>query len=216
MAELDESDFPLMDEIAGEIQNLSSSSFYPHLKSQLNGETFAFNCHAVHHVSDSQLLQFVDLVDANLREFYIKTSGKDWKQSKGKEMLENGLVYTWYEADDKSMAAFVSYKLCYDECAECKVLYLYEIHVDPRYQGCGLGLKIMGSFHKLAEHLQRTKHPHFTSLGGTSLTVFPTNVRACQWYFKLGYTFSDGSPRDKILRTKRVIKPAYYILVRFI
>lgn len=216
MVEFDENDFPLMDEIAANIQGSTLAAFDPLVRGNLCEEAFSFNCRAIQHVSDNQLLQFVDLVDVNLREFYLKTSGKDWKQAKRKEMLENGLVYTWYEADDGSVAAFISYKLCYDECAECKVLYLYEIHVDPRYQGSGLGLGIMSSFHKLVQQLQLTKQPHFHDLGGTSLTVFPTNVMACQWYFKLGYTFSDGSPLDKVLRTGRVIKPAYYILVRLI
>lgn len=191
----------------------------------------ALNVVPGHKLPPAQLEQLLQLLDTTIGLLYHDIEGPDWKQEKVDEMQEKGLVYAWYGDD---VMAFVSFMLVEEEGV--KVLYLYEIHVDPRAQGEGLGGEMVGNLHQLARALDRaaagtgagttgtkisttgtsttgTGTRQHLSCKGTSLTVFSKNQKAFEWYKKLGYELAEHSPVDRWLRGRRV-KPSYYIMTR--
>lgn len=168
----------------------------------------------IHKISDTQLNKFAKLV-GNLDAFYRKYTGKkNWMSDKIIEMQEPGLVYVWYVNQAQEIMGFLSFKLC--SCDGGSVLYLYEIHIDPMYQALKYGSRIIDSLQKFVVHLKTDGSvKYFQGLKGVSLTVFPDNVRAFNWYKRLGYDFTEDSPRDRVLRTGKVVQPEFYLLTRF-
>ncbi|CAK7895120.1 hypothetical protein CAAN1_05S01728 [[Candida] anglica] len=168
----------------------------------------------VHKIRSKVLNGCLNLVDQNLREHYIRNNGKDWKIDKKEEMSENGLVYVYYKDQETgALAAFMSYMLTYNdpESKDEKVLYLYEIHVSREYQSSKIGTTLIDNYHKLSQDLNNSND--ILESDATSLTVFSDNLKALNWYKKMGYKYTKDSPRDKVLR-KKVVKPPYYLLTR--
>lgn len=149
-----------------------------------------------------RLVDLLDLLDRNLGSYYCKLDGRNWKDNKRAEMMENGLVYLCLYSD-KSLAAFASYMKVEEEGLD--LLYLYEIQVDERFRATGLGTYLLNAFHRVADSLR---------LDGTGLTVFSDNQKALNWYLRMGYKVAPFSPQDRKLRRGNTIKPAYYILLR--
>ena len=89
-----------------------------------------------------------------------------------------------------------------------KVLYLYEIHLHPLYQGMGIGSFLLDNFHQLSASLSGQ-----LKTSATSLTVFSANERAFKWYKSTGYELTQQSPQDRKLRGK-IVKPECYWLRR--
>lgn len=172
----------------------------------------------VHLMDESQVEDYLSLVDENLGSFYIAKNGEDWKEEKLEEMMESGVIYIAYGDTSSNLAGFLSLKLVNEFSS--KSLYLYEIHISPKYQKSGLGSKLITGFHdaskliKLSVNNPDIKYSGFFDLSRTSLTVFSNN-RALEWYLKLGYFINEDSPRNKTLRNK-VVKPSYYMLSRYI
>lgn len=200
----DEEDEDLMESVSETICKHVSEVFPPL-------EELTLRWAPVHEISDNQLDKFAKLV-GNLDAFYRKHTGKkNWMADKIIEMQEAGLVYVWYLNSAKEMVGFVSFKLCADE--DGSVLYLYEIHIHPQHQARKYGSRLIDALHQMVSHLRTDGTiKYFRGLHGVSLTVFPDNVRACEWYRRLGYDFTDDSPRDKITRTGKKVPPDYYLL----
>lgn len=165
-------------------------------------------------VENVDLGMFFPLIDKNLGKFYRQVHGANWVQEKEEEMKEPGLMYLWYENLQKetetkpqiqSPVAFMSFMVTVDEGKD--VIYLYEIHVDPAYHGSRIGTTLVRSLHRAACELARVGR-----CSGVSLTVFLANTKALEWYRRLGYELTEGSPRDRRLRSGRVVKPEYYIM----
>lgn len=152
----------------------------------------------------------VALIDANLRSHYEATQGCHWQRLKEQEMRTPGLVYILYVCDDVTVA-FVSFMATYGD--DTKVLYLFEIHVDPAFQHCGLGSRLLRDFHAVAQATNATTAAPVVRCAATMLTVFTENSRALGWYRRQGYQLADESPTDRVLRRKTVL-PDYYILKR--
>ncbi|OCT46075.1 putative N-acetyltransferase [Cladophialophora carrionii] len=100
-----------------------------------------------------------------------------------------------------TLAGFMSFMVTYED--GCEVLYIYEIHFFPQWQGKGLGKQLMD----LAEQIARN-----IGLAKVMLTVFRANKRAVGWYTKLGYQEDDFSPGPRKLRNGTVKEPSYIIL----
>ncbi|CCH40723.1 Histone-specific N-acetyltransferase NAT4 [Wickerhamomyces ciferrii] len=169
--------------------------------------------------------EFVELVSINLGHFYSRNHGSNWKLDKVKEMEESGLVFVsiW---DHDQLVGFISFVDTIDD--DIRVLYLYEIQINPNHQGKSLGKLFINYFHDLAKYLSKinnkiysnynNNNPHdyldrTETLKGTKLTVFSDNS-VLDWYIKLGYDKSEDSPQDRKLRSGKVIKPEYYLLFR--
>ncbi|ODV81735.1 uncharacterized protein CANTADRAFT_45487 [Suhomyces tanzawaensis NRRL Y-17324] len=152
---------------------------------------------------------FLGLLRLNLNDFYVAHHGPNWMEDKQEEMLEPGLVYVWYTSA-KGLLGFVLFKVCEND--DMIVLYLYEIHVNPEVHNQSIGTHLLTSFHALIPILHQCEHPHLQDIEGTGLTVFSDNVRAFEWYIRMGYQYTLDSPRDRKLRSGKIVKPDYYLL----
>ncbi|EGV60734.1 hypothetical protein CANTEDRAFT_111433 [Yamadazyma tenuis ATCC 10573] len=165
---------------------------------------------AAHQLTASDLAPFLSLIGTTIGTLYCQNNGQHWKQEKIVEMKETGLVYVAYMLGDR-IIGFISIMLVVD-CGE-KALYLYEIHIDPDFQDNKLGSKLMGKLHQLSLHLDAQEDDELSSKR-TSLTVFSANEKALKWYSKLGYHRSPDSPKDRRLRSGKLVKPTYYLMTR--
>lgn len=167
--------------------------------------------------NESDTDEYTQLMQLTIASHYIARDGPDWAEKKREELTLEGLTFVGYYDDSNQLKAFITILLTTDDWG--LVLYLYEIHVHPDYHSRHIGSQLITSFHKLAVLLQQCgtmldSNTCASHLNSTKLTVFSDNDRAVQWYTKLGYLLSDESPQNKVLRSGRVIKPAYYILYR--
>jgi hypothetical protein len=207
--DIDETDGPLMKTIAQLICPFVADAF-------CGMENF--QCDPVHLVPSHRLHQFADLIESNLNDYYVSAQGTNWKENKLQEMTEPGLIYGWcMEQDDLVM--FILFKLCNNE--DLKVLYLYEIQISKPFQKANLGSTLMSCFHKLVSVLNnctlKNDCSHYLhGIDGTALTVFPKNTIAANWYFKLGYNYTQLSPRPRTLRNGKMVYPSYYTLYKLI
>ncbi|CDK27391.1 unnamed protein product [Kuraishia capsulata CBS 1993] len=154
------------------------------------------------------LTECLELVDLNLSEYYTSIEGPDWKVDKLQEMKEDGLVYCMFHSSlTGKPVAFFSFMVTIEEGEN--VVYLFEIHVSPKWQNAKLGTRLL----EYVSDITRSLSCGFPDIAGIMLTVFPEN-RALGWYFKNGFTFASHSPRDKTLRFGKVLKPDYYLLFK--
>lgn len=203
--ELDENDLQLVRTACTSLLQLSQTVF-PRLLI-LENSAAERSCADYLDVDSSKL---ISLIDSTLGLHYLDVQGPHWKLEKKEEMETPGLVYISYVCDDE-VVAFVSYMVTYGDGD--KTLYLYEIHVSPKYQHCGLGTQLLLSFHQLSESLKAPETSRLLHCTSSMLTVFTANTRALKWYFSNGYVLADESPVDRRLRT-HVVVPEYYILKR--
>lgn len=182
-------------------------------------------------MSDTKLLQCLQLLDDNLGALYSVINGAKWKTAKKTEMQEPGLVYIMlYQSFEQSKPKLISFISCkiINEADMC-VLYLYEIQLAKSIQGFNLGTTLMkeldnivtalNSFGKLKKLWYRNypdeysdKNDPLLHLSGVGLTVFSANAGAKRLYERLGYVLHADSPVEKHLRSGKVIEPDYYIL----
>ncbi|KAG7665260.1 NAT4 [[Candida] subhashii] len=206
LQEFDERNAILMDHIGDNLVQESKKEF------ELDG--FESHCLLGEDLPDEQLEQFCDLIEEGLGELYIRHKGEDWKSEKEFELTEPGLAVVWFtEKASDDLVGFLAFKVCLDD-EDKLVLYLYEIHISEAFKGMGRGSSLIKQFHDFCVLLHSSHNPLYKHLQGTSLTVFAENSRAHQWYTSLGYSLTKGSPRDKVLRSGKVIKPAYYLMRR--
>ena len=87
------------------------------------------------------------------------------------------------------------------------VLYLYEIHIHPRFQNRGIGTILMQALEDIARNTG--------ILRKTMLTVFRSNEGGRRFYERLGYRRDEEStPSPMSLRGGGVREPDYYILYK--
>lgn len=163
-------------------------------------------------LQDSNYKDFIELIDSNIGTYYKKIDGPNWKEDKLEEMKHDKLVYISYYSGEV-LIGFLSFVLTFDEYELSKIFYLYEIHILSKFQNAGLGGKLINAFHSLigppSDNIMIDKIEIF------KLTVFSDNEVAINWYRKLGYELSAESPVDRPLRNGKVIKPDYYIMVKY-
>lgn len=212
----DEEDEDFIKEVSKNVALIVPEIFPLSITIPLSEEHCQFHLAPIYRMPKEMLVKCVNLVESNLEAFYVKHQGLGWKSDKVKEMQEIGLIYIWYTDSKNDVVGFISFMVTYSD--EYKVLYLYEIHVSSNYHSMKIGTQLIDKLHELSHHLNNVssnqyKYRHFSN-DGTALTVFSDNIKALQWYYKLGYQLTEDSPRDKVLRSK-VIKPDYYLLIRF-
>ena len=208
-----EEDPILMEEIA---EDLSLN----YLTDRFRLPNFETYIEASHNMDENQIDKFIQLIDDNLGDLYVESEQYNWKNNKKEEMLEPGLVYIWFtettpeeEEEEEELVGFLSFKLC-EDVDDVFVLYLFEIHLTQKYQGQKLGQLLIDQFHEFAKSLQNSSHELYLMLQGTALTVFSNNTRAFNWYKKMNYELTEGSPMDRKLRNGTVIKPVLYLMRR--
>lgn len=100
-----------------------------------------------------------------------------------------------------SIDGFLAFMFTYED--GIAVIYCYELHLQERYQGKGLGKCLM----RLMEDIGRR-----AGVEKAMLTVFRANETARGFYETLGYGEDAFSPRPKILRGGIVKESDYMIM----
>ena len=116
--------------------------------------------------------------------FYEEASGE----------ASNGIPY-------QALRGFVSFMITYEDGHE--VIYVYEIHLKPEWQGKGIGGLLMEAIEHIGQKVGVQK---------SMLTVFKSNELAIRFYNKLGYVEDEFSPRPRKLRNGTVKESSYVIL----
>lgn len=103
-------------------------------------------------------------------------------------------------ATDPKLAGFISFMITYEDGKE--VIYCYEIHLAERWQGRGIGKKLIATVEAVGRKVGVEK---------SMLTVFRANKRAVAIYESLGYEEDEFSPGPRRLRNGTVKEPSYVI-----
>ena len=148
-----------------------------------------------------------------------QTSSKDYAASssgwhparKRKEMRLPDLKYVLLKqrssgtktakGGSSNLDGFMSFMLTYEDGVE--VIYCYEIHLEKRCQGRGLG-------RCLIKHMEEVGRK--AGVKKAMLTVFRANETARRFYERLDYEEDEYSPRPKKLRSG-VVKEADYVIL---
>ena len=152
------------------------------------------------------LNQCLHLVESTSAEDYRSSEIKWSLAKKRKEMhlpdVRYVILYESPEDDPKSpvLAGFVSFMITYEDGHE--VVYCYEIHLAEKWQGKGLGKKLMNLVEEVGRRVGVEK---------AMLTVFKANERAVKMYQSLGYREDEFSPAPRKLRNGTVKEPSYVI-----
>jgi ribosomal protein S18 acetylase RimI-like enzyme len=143
-----------------------------------------------------------DLVQRLTQDDYANNETKWSAAKKRQEMRLPDLKYLILTAlDGTSLVGFISYMVTYEDNHE--VVYIYEIHVEPKYQGKSLGRQLMRIAEQTAENV---------GVGKVMLTVFRCNTNAVTFYERLGYGVDEYSPGPKVLRNGTSRDRSYVIL----
>lgn len=175
------------------------------------------------HIALSQALdvrvleKFISLIDLCMGDLYVKNKGDNWKAEKLEELEEYGLVFVYYQLGPE-IAGLLAMKPVVEEYG--KTAYLYEIQIAPSHQGQRWGSSLMEAFHRIASCLSSSVYQQehsvrqLMTVAYTSLTVFSENARALQFYRLLGYKKTPQSPKNRKLRSGKVLKPSFYLFYR--
>ena len=103
--------------------------------------------------------------------------------------------------EERTVYGFCSFMLTLEDGLE--VLYCYEIHLDERVRGKGIGKWMMGVLEEVGRRAEVEK---------AMLTVFRRNEVAVRFYERLGYGVDEFSPGPKKLRNG-VVKEVDYLIM---
>ena len=99
------------------------------------------------------------------------------------------------------VAGFLSFMLTWEDGVE--VVYCYEVHLEERVRGQGVGARLMGRMEEAGRE---------AGVGKAMLTVFRRNTGAVRFYERLGYGEDEFSPRARKLRSG-VVKEVDYLIM---
>ncbi|KAF9692314.1 hypothetical protein EKO04_009766 [Ascochyta lentis] len=189
-------------------------TFHPALHFQLLRST---------QMKNDELAVCFDLISKTSQQDY-KASSRGWHPTyKMEEMQDKEMMYFlvrqtegyigFDKVDEQDSSAkhagavlgFLSFKFEPEDEELRKmrpVLYIYEVHLDDRLRGQGLGGRIM----RWAESQAR-----LAKISKMMLTVFTVNEGARRMYEREGYKRDESSPEDRVTRRK-VIKADYIIM----
>ncbi|EXJ96165.1 hypothetical protein A1O1_01291 [Capronia coronata CBS 617.96] len=190
--------------------SLSASNFFEKYgktwsstASLLDGHSELHHCQDdASHIPPALLEQCLKLIELTSAQDYQNSELKWSPSKKRKEMRLPDMKYIiLVERNTSNLAGFISFMITYEDGYE--VVYIYEIHFAPAWQGKGLGKKLMRAVEAIGQSV---------GVGKSMLTVFTANERAVNWYHKLGYSEDEFSPGPRTLRNGTVKEPSYVIL----
>jgi N-alpha-acetyltransferase 40 len=163
----------------------------------------------------------LDLVESSVADHY-RASETGWSRArKTKEMRHPAMKFLLLLSSpcqdvkagtgeegakgDVEFRGFLSFMITEEDGYE--VVYCYELHLQPRVQGMGMGRKMMNLMEMIGFEVGVEK---------AMLTVFKSNERAVKVYDKWGYQLDQFSPELKRLRDGTVRESTYVILSRTI
>ncbi|KAG5355163.1 putative N-acetyltransferase [Yarrowia sp. B02] len=121
------------------------------------------------------------LVRKNMKGMY-EGSGMGWVRADKIEEMEDDELSYFVAREGDQLLGFVSFMHTEEE--EKEVVYLYELQVGKGFQGEGLGKELMNIV--IAE-AQKSGKP-------IMLTVFLMNVKAVEFYTKIGFSRAEKGP----------------------
>jgi N-alpha-acetyltransferase 40 len=145
---------------------------------------------------------------------HYQASEKGWSRSrKLKEMRHPAMKYllllpltlSLTEAQEEAgdldqIAGFLSFMITEEDGHE--VVYCYELHLQPKLQGSGVGKRMMEEMEMIGERVGVEK---------AMLTVFRSNERAVKAYGRWGYRIDEFTPEARKFRDGTVKEPSYVI-----
>lgn len=111
-------------------------------------------------------------------------------KEKSAELRDDKARYLLVLDDYEKLAGFLHFRFEYDdeESPTCAVFYVYEIQIESKYRGFGVGKRLMEIAGRIAREQSMTK---------ILLTVFKKNDKAMGFYTKgLGYDVDESSPSN--------------------
>ena len=154
-----------------------------------------------------EFLACFDLIRSTSYEAYQASCFGWFPSKKRKEMRLRDMRYLLVKSTGNDaqhaevVEGFLSFMLTYEDGYE--VIYCYEIHLEERLRGSGVGTQLMG----MMEEVGRT-----VGVAKAMLTVFVENQAAMRFYRNLGYVEDESSPAPRKLRNGVVKDPTYLIL----
>jgi N-alpha-acetyltransferase 40 len=157
----------------------------------------------------------IDLIEATSLGHY-RGSETGWSRSKKlREMRHPALKYLLLllplppppptplerDAASKVVEGFLSFMITEEDGRE--VIYCYELHLQPRLRGKGVGKRMMELMEMIGARVGVEK---------AMLTVFRSNERAIRAYRKWVYEIDEFSPEPRTLRDDTVKEASYVIL----
>lgn len=153
-------------------------------------------------IPQGYLEECLKLIEQTSAQDYQSSEMKWSSSKKRREMKLPDMKYIILtEMDTSQVAGFISFMVTYEDGHE--VLYIYEIHFSPEWQGKGLGKKVLTVVEVIAQNVGVEK---------VMLTVFRANHRAVDWYTRLDYQADEFSPAPRKLRNGALKEPSYIIL----
>ncbi|XP_063902011.1 N-alpha-acetyltransferase 40-like [Zophobas morio] len=147
-------------------------------------------------LSQSMINFLLKLTERNMKKMYTFFN-KGWiRDEKLKELTKRYSFYVIAYEDNKTPIGFAQYRFELNEEKTKSILYCYELQLQRRYRGVGLGRHMMGLLEQIA---------HGFLLKEITLTCQKANKRAERFYRKtLGYKTDTHDPGD----------PGYVILTK--
>lgn len=188
------------------LNRLDAGTLSQHLDTNFSAVLATQNLNLEIHTPSSiprhDLDQCFSLVCDNLKSCYENSSWGWHPDQKREELAEPDTRYLIVRDTTDTMRGFLSFQMIAEE--DVAIIYCWELQLSPDIRGRGVGKNLMHVMHDIA----RTN-----GLEMAMLTVFTANEIACQFYNKLGYEVDESSPKDRILRGRKV-RADYAILSR--
>ncbi|KAF9578033.1 N-alpha-acetyltransferase 40, partial [Lunasporangiospora selenospora] len=136
----------------------------------------------------------LDLVEANMKELYVKSKDGWCREDKETEMQDTLSRYL-ISFDNETPVAMVHFQFVEEETMtdeDAEVVYCFEIQVVPGYQRRGIGAYLI----RLLESIGHQSH-----MDKLMLTVFKANKSAMRFYMdQLSYGLDEISPSACLTR----------------
>ncbi|KAL9480027.1 hypothetical protein ACSS6W_004813 [Trichoderma asperelloides] len=170
----------------------------------LKKQSYSLELLSPHSLSKDDFKACFDIIESTSGEDY-KNASVGWHPAmKKKEMKSPDLRYILVKDESGTVQGFTSLMPTFENHEP--VLYCYEVHLLPDLQGSGLGKHLMNFLITIAENIPSAKK--------VMLTCFISNTNGLRFYEKIGFTKDGFSPRDRVLRGGKVVRPDYVILSR--
>lgn len=157
-------------------------------------------------ISSDHFESCFNLIRENLQTLYESSSWGWNPESKRAEMQEPGtrfllvLSHKDSPSNGQRLLGFLSFQVVNEDGVA--TVYCYELQTSPEIRRRGIGRQLMDAMHQIALQAKVSR---------AMLTVFTANHAACSFYHKLQYTEDESSPKERLLRGRKV-KADYAIL----
>jgi len=167
-------------------KNLSSSDLYNILHNSNIPNSYQMEIYHAKELSNEYKNQIIELFENNMKIFYEQSNDGYKPNEKEKELFSNQSRY-FIILSSNYLIAFTHFR--FDIDYGNRVLYLYELQINMKYQGQGLGKWIIQQLKILCQKTQMSK---------IVLTVQKSNTKAIDFYMKkCQFEIDSTDPNDE-------------------